>query len=87
MFKNSRIIICGGGTGGHLFPAISIKKQLSNKGAKVLYMGSIHGLESKKMNNDNNSYLLDIKGIHRTLSISNIIDNIIFPFKIISSII
>mgnify|MGYP001290929980 CR=1 FL=1 len=87
MFNNSRIIICGGGTGGHLFPAISIKTQLSNRGAQVLYMGSKHGIESIRMTKDKNTYFLDIKGIHRTLSISNIIENITFPFKVVTSII
>ena len=61
MFNNSRIIICGGGTGGHLFPAISIKTQLSNRGAQVLYMGSKHGIESIRMTKDKNTYFLDKK--------------------------
>ena len=85
MFNNCRFLICGGGTGGHLFPAKVIMSELSKKGAKVLYMGSRHGIEATKIEN-NNVVLLDIKGFHRTLSISNLIDNIKFPFKIIKSI-
>ena len=85
MFNNCRFLICGGGTGGHLFPATAIMTELSKQGANVLYMGSKHGIEATTIKSDN-IVLLDIKGFHRTLSLSNFIDNIKFPFKIIKSV-
>ena len=39
------IIIAGGGTGGHLFPAFAIGGRLEKEGAKVIYIGSIYGIE------------------------------------------
>ncbi len=86
MYKNSRFIVCGGGTGGHLFPATAIISELSKKGAEIIYMGSKYGIESIKIKNQK-AVFLDIKGFHRTISISNILDNLKFPFRIIKSII
>ena len=51
MLKNNRFIVCGGGTGGHLFPAIEISNQLLEKGADVLYMGSKYGIEANQIAN------------------------------------
>lgn len=42
-----RIIITGGGTGGHVFPAISIAEEIKrrNKSNKILFVGSRRGIE------------------------------------------
>ena len=46
---NFRIIIAGGGTGGHLFPAIAIGEEIKERFPKVEihFIGSDFGLESK----------------------------------------
>jgi len=83
---NKTIFITGGGTGGHLFPAISIGEELTKKGFSIIFIGSKHGIEKKqykKMNLSN--YLLNIKGIQRSCSIKSILVNISFPFKFILS--
>ena len=41
------IFITGGGTGGHLFPAISIGEELIKRGFSIIYIGSKHGIEKK----------------------------------------
>lgn len=40
-----RVLIAGGGTGGHVYPAVSIGKALQEKGAELLFVGTQRGLE------------------------------------------
>ena len=43
-----RVVIAGGGTGGHVVPALAIGRELRDKhGADVLFVGTSRGLESK----------------------------------------
>ena len=44
-----KIIIAGGGTGGHLFPAIAIGEEIKDRfpNAEIHFIGSKFGLESK----------------------------------------
>ena len=87
MNKNNKIIfIAGGGTGGHLFPAIAIGKVLEKNGINVFYIGSKNGIEKKYYNKHNLKYfLLNISGIQRSLNLSSIFKNIIFPIKFVIS--
>ncbi|HOP79773.1 MAG TPA: undecaprenyldiphospho-muramoylpentapeptide beta-N-acetylglucosaminyltransferase, partial [Armatimonadota bacterium] len=42
-----RIALSGGGTGGHIYPALSIARRLRESGAELLFVGSQHGPEGK----------------------------------------
>ena len=80
--NNQLILIAGGGTGGHLFPAIAIGDALQEIGYNVEYIGSKYGLESVILPKlKKKYYLLNIKGFQRTISFKNIINNILFPFR------
>ena len=82
--SKTRIIIAGGGTGGHFFPAIAIGNELQSKGIDVMYMGSKKGIEATKLSKKNQKIkLLNISGIHRNLSINSIFENLVFPLRFI----
>lgn len=58
-----KVIISGGGTGGHLYPALAIGRAYAEKGAKILYIGSEFGIEKTIMPNQEFRYeLLSVKG-------------------------
>ena len=83
---NNTILIAGGGSGGHLFPAIAIGDELSSKGYNIKYIGSNYGIESKILKRlDKEFYLLNIRGIQRSFSLINIYNNLLFPFRFLLS--
>lgn len=45
--SKKKVVITGGGTGGHVFPAIAIAEELRKRKISVLYVGSERGMESK----------------------------------------
>lgn len=79
------VVISGGGTGGHVFPAIAIADEIKkqNPDAKIHFVGAKGKMEMEKV--PAAGYTIDglwISGIQRKLTLSNLA----FPFKLISSI-
>ena len=87
MSNNLRMVVTGGGTGGHFFPAMTIRDALIQKGVEVKYIGSKFGVESTQFsNNSDDGLLLNIRGIQRQLNLNSIFKNILFPFRFLQSI-
>tara|TARA_B100000902_G_scaffold399820_1_gene472761 strand:- start:4732 stop:5841 length:1110 start_codon:yes stop_codon:yes gene_type:complete len=83
--KELRVIISGGGTGGHIFPAIAIAKSLEKKVKKIdiLFVGAKDRMEMRKIPELGYDIKgLWISGLQRKLSFNNLL----FPFKLIVSI-
>ncbi len=79
-----RVIIAGGGTGGHIFPAIAIANALKKKlqGMEILFVGAKGKMEMEKVPQAGfNIKGIDIAGFNR----SSLIKNIWLPFKIVKS--
>ena len=78
------MIIAGGGTGGHIFPAIAIANALKKKDSSVeiLFVGAKGRMEMEKVPQAGYKIEgLDIAGFNR----SSLIKNIGLPFKLIKS--
>jgi len=70
-----RIIISGGGTGGHIFPAISIARALRdiNPGIKILFVGAEGKMEMEKVPAEGFEITgLPVAGFSRSLSVKNL---------------
>lgn len=81
---NKKIIIAGGGTGGHIFPAIATAQALSmlDKTISILFVGAKNKMEMEKVPQAGFKIEgLDIAGYNR----SSLIKNISVPFKLIKS--
>lgn len=64
-----RIIVSGGGTGGHIYPALAIAKGMKQRlpDVKILYVGSYQGMESRIVPQQGWDYQgIDISGINRS---------------------
>jgi UDP-N-acetylglucosamine--N-acetylmuramyl-(pentapeptide) pyrophosphoryl-undecaprenol N-acetylglucosamine transferase len=80
-----KIIISGGGTGGHIFPAIAIANRLKQKpgNVEILFVGAKGKMELEKVPNAGYPIKgLWISGLQRNLSRRNLL----FPFKVIHSL-
>src|SRR5881392_793664 len=81
---SKRVIIAGGGTGGHIFPAIAIANALKKKdnAGDILFVGAKGKMEMEKVPQAGYKIEgLDIAGFNR----SSLIKNIGLPFKLIKS--
>ena len=82
---NIRVILSGGGTGGHIFPAVAIANAIKAAAplAEILFVGAKGRMEMEKV--PAAGYPIEglwISGLQRRLTA----DNLMFPFKVISSL-
>ena len=85
MSSVNKIIISGGGTGGHIFPAISIANEIMRKdpNAEILFVGALGKMEMERV--PQAGYKIEglpVAGLKRKLSFSNLL----LPFKVLRSL-
>ncbi|WP_333851280.1 undecaprenyldiphospho-muramoylpentapeptide beta-N-acetylglucosaminyltransferase [Epilithonimonas sp.] len=86
MSKKLKILMSGGGTGGHIFPAVAIAQEIQKRfpDAEFLFIGANGKMEMEKVPQSGFKIEgLNIAGFDR----GNLLKNIGLPFKIISSLI
>lgn len=89
MIPLKRVIISGGGTGGHIFPAVAIGTEIKKRfpDAEILFVGATGGMEMELV--PKSGFPIKgvwISGIHRQINWTNIKRNALFPFKFITSL-
>lgn len=83
--RKLKFIVSGGGTGGHIYPAIAIANELKSRfpDAEFLFVGAKDKMEMQKV--PQAGYKIEglwIAGLQRKLTVQNMM----FPFKLISSL-
>ena len=84
-YRKIRAIISGGGTGGHIFPALSIANKLKelNPESEILFVGADGRMEMDRVPAAGYKIIgLPVAGLQRKLTLSNFA----LPFKVIKSI-
>jgi len=82
---SKKIIISGGGTGGHIFPAVAIANALKkiDENIEILFVGALGRMEMEKVPAEGYQIVgLPIQGFQR----NNLSKNLFLPFKIIESV-
>ena len=88
-YKALRVIISGGGTGGHIFPAVSIANKLKelNPETEILFVGADGKMEMDKVPAAGYKIIgLPITGLQRQLTLKNIINDLSVPFRVLYSL-
>ena len=83
--KKLKFILSGGGTGGHIYPAVAIANELKSRfpDAEILFVGASDKMEMQKV--PQSGYQIEglwIAGLQRKLTLQNAM----FPFKLMSSL-
>ncbi len=86
--QQMKAIISGGGTGGHIFPALAIANALKARyaDADILFIGANGRMEMEKVPAAGYTIKgLPIAGLQRSLSPKSILKNLAVPFKLLKS--
>ena len=87
--SNFKVVISGGGTGGHIYPAVAIAKQIieEDSNAEILFVGANGRMEMEKIPEEGFKIIgLDVVGIQRSLSLDSLFKNLKFPVLLFKSL-
>jgi len=77
--KSMRVMVMAGGTGGHVFPALAVAKELQRRGHQIRWLGTARGLESEVIPREG----IDIDFVPiRGLRGNGVLGWLLAPFKI-----
>ena len=75
-----KVLVCAGGTGGHIFPGIAIAEKLIDQKVKIFWMGTKRGLEEQTLRNKPiNLFFSEFRGV-RGLGLKRLF---VFPFTLL----
>ncbi len=81
--KTMKIIISGGGTAGHIYPALAVAKELKSRGHEVLFVGAQGKMEMERVPKAGFEIVgLPVVGLQRRLTLKNLA----LPFKLLKSL-
>jgi UDP-N-acetylglucosamine:LPS N-acetylglucosamine transferase len=70
------------GTGGHVFPALAVAKELQQQGCEVSWLATPTGMENRLLKNHNIPiYQIDIQGVRG----NGVVRKLMAPFKILKA--
>lgn len=80
-----RVIIAGGGTGGHLYPGIALAEEIEKRWkAKILFVGTNYGIENKVIPKTHYEFKkIWLRGLQRKMNIGNLL----LPLRLLVSLI
>ncbi|MCF6764750.1 undecaprenyldiphospho-muramoylpentapeptide beta-N-acetylglucosaminyltransferase [Thiotrichales bacterium 19S3-7] len=81
--KHKRIMILAGGTGGHIFPAITVSERLEEQGCEIFWLGTEKGLEKKLIQGRFHIDYIQMKGLRN----KGLLRYLIMPITLFKSII
>ncbi len=77
-----RIVVTGGGTGGHIYPALAVMRSLRARAAdplEIIYVGSGSEMEQDIVKEADRSYVVSTGKYRRYFSVANFFD----PFRVV----
>jgi len=80
--KPKHVMMMAAGTGGHVFPALAVAKELQQQGCEVSWLATPTGMENRLLKNHNIPiYQIDIQGVRG----NGVVRKLMAPFKILKA--